>query len=65
MLPTSLSLHHPNGQITVYRYKSRIFASHQQCNYPFGRKRESKTEEMAVFCKKLQGMVSTQPDFLE
>lgn len=32
------SLHSTNGQIPVYKYKWRIFASHQQCSYPFGRK---------------------------
>lgn len=45
MLPTALSLHRTNGQITVYKHKSQIFASHKQCNYPIGRKGEKASQK--------------------
>lgn len=45
MLPAKLSLHCTHGQIPVYKSKRRIFASHQQCNYPFGRKRAKKGQK--------------------
>lgn len=38
-----------NGQIPVYKYKWKIFASHQQCNYPFGRKRTKTRQKKCLY----------------